>query len=54
MLDPLTVAEIQAVRLKLLAFADRRASRLFNRIRQDLTKDRIVSFEHFRKSRVNG
>ena len=28
--------------------------KLFNRIRQDLAKDRIVSFEDFRKSRVNG
>ena len=27
---------------------------LFNRIRQDFPKDRIVSFEDFRKSRVNG
>ena len=40
---------------------DRRARRptyglfeLFNRIRQDLTTDRIVSFEDFRKFRVNG
>ena len=27
---------------------------MFNRIRQDLTTDRIVSFEDFRKFRVNG
>ena len=40
---------------------DRRARRptygrfkFFNRIRQDLAKDRIVSFEDFRKPRVNG
>ena len=40
---------------------DRRARRptyglfkLFNRIRQDLAKDRIVSFEDFRKFRING
>ena len=26
----------------------------YNRIRQDLAKDRIVSFEGFGKSRVNG
>ena len=43
------------------SFFDRRARRptqglfkLFNRICQDLAKDRIVSFEDFRKSRVNG
>ena len=27
---------------------------MVNRIRQDLAKDRIVSFEDFGKSRVNG